>query len=78
MTVSSCRKLKATGVNLLAGRAIENHLHPFIASELQDKFDLEDALAYGLLPLVYDSKNKEKTLKTYISLYLREEVQAKV
>ncbi len=76
LTGSSCRKLKATGVNLLAGRAIENHLHPFIASELRDKFDLDDALAYGLLPLVYDSKNKEKTLKTYISLYLREEVQA--
>ncbi len=76
LTGSSCRKLKRAGVNLLAGRVLETHLHPFMASELNDDFCLRDALNFGLLPLVYNSQHKGKTLKTYVSLYLREEVQA--
>ena len=34
LTGSSSRKLKRAGVDLLAGRALKKHLHPFMATEL--------------------------------------------
>ena len=34
------------------------------------------ALAVGLVPLVWAAENPEQTLRSYASLYLREEVQA--
>ncbi len=52
LTGSSARKLRRTGVNLLAGRAIVRHLHPFMAAELGSNFDLTTALQSGLLPVV--------------------------
>ena len=50
-------------------------MHPFMASELGDRFNLDDALELGMLPLVIDSQDPPETLKSYLSLYLREEVQ---
>ena len=76
LTGSSSRKLKRTGVNLLAGRAVRRSFYPFIAAELKNKFDFSDALRYGMLPLVFESKDKENVLKTYVSLYISEEVMA--
>ena len=76
LTGSSARKLKRTGVDLLAGRALMKTFHPFMAMELGEKFDLEKALDQGLLPLVVDSLDPVETLKAYAALYLREEVQA--
>ncbi|ACJ19385.1 ATP-binding protein [Coxiella burnetii] len=76
LTGSSARKLRRTGVNLLAGRAIVRHLHPFMAAELGSNFDLTTALQSGLLPVVTQSEHSKEVLKTYISLYLKEEVQA--
>lgn len=73
---SSARKLKRAGVNLLAGRALKRAMHPFTPGELDAKFDLEDALTHGLLPIVWDSPDKAETLKAYSQLYLREEIQA--
>lgn len=75
MTGSSARKLKKTGVDLLAGRALLKRMHPFMASELMDTFSLENALAFGMLPLVADSSGPLETINAYASLYLREEVQ---
>lgn len=75
LTGSSSRKLKRTGVDLLAGRALLKTLHPFMAAELGSQFKLEWALKYGLLPLVWASKDPSSVLKTYQGLYLREEVQ---
>src|SRR3990167_1791185 len=76
LTGSSARKLKRTGVDLLGGRAIMCHMHPFMASELGDAFNLEDALEKGLLPVVlYGTSPPADVLKTYIGLYLKEEVQ---
>ena len=76
LTGSSARKLKRGGVDLLAGRAIMCHMHPFMASELGDAFNLEDALEKGLLPVVlYGTSPPADVLKTYIGLYLKEEVQ---
>lgn len=76
LTGSSSRKLRRTGVNLLAGRVLLKTLHPFLAAELGNRFNLEQSLRLGLLPLVLAAKEPEETLKSYVSLYLREEVQA--
>ena len=76
LTGSSSRKLRRAGVNLLAGRVLLKTLHPFLAAELGRRFNLEQSLRLGLLPLVLAAKQPEETLKSYVSLYLREEVQA--
>jgi predicted AAA+ superfamily ATPase len=76
LTGSSARKLKRTGVDLLAGRALIRNLHPFMAAELGKKFVLERALKYGLVPLVMNAQDPEGTLASYAALYLKEEVQA--
>lgn len=76
LTGSSARKLKRAGVNLLAGRAVRTALHPFMAAEIGAAFDLDRALATGLVPLVWDAENPTRTLQGYLSLYVREEVQA--
>lgn len=76
LTGSSARKLKRAGVNLLAGRASERTLHPFMAAELGDAFHLERALKVGLVPLVWAAPDPAGALDAYLSLYIREEVQA--
>ena len=76
LTGSSSRKLKRTGVDLLAGRALNLTLHPFMASELGSRFHLDKALSKGTLPLVFMSKKPEAVLKSYVALYVKEEVQA--
>ena len=73
---SSARKLKRAGVNLLAGRALNRALHPFIPEELGEQFALDDALHYGLLPIVWDSEDSAETLTAYTQMYLKEEIQA--
>lgn len=76
LTGSSSRKLKQTGADLLGGRAVRRSLHPFMASELGQKFSLTSALANGLLPLVIAQENPQDTLQAYINLYLQEEIYA--
>ena len=73
LTGSSARKLKQAGVNLLAGRALSHNLHPFTIDEID--IDLESALQFGTLPLVYGAKNKVATLRSYVDTYLQIEVQ---
>lgn len=73
---SSARKFKRAGVNLLAGRALSRSMHPFLPEELGGRFDLEQALRFGLLPVVWDSGAKEDTLAAYAQFYLKEEIQA--
>lgn len=75
LTGSSARKLKGSGIDLLGGRALEKRLHPFLAAELGDYFNLNDALMYGLLPLRFASDNARERLSAYVSLYLEEEVK---
>ena len=76
LTGSSARKLRRGGVNLLAGRALLCHLHPFMASELGDEFKLADALKNGLIPLITTAADPVKKMAAYLRLYLNEEVQA--
>lgn len=76
LTGSSARKLKRSGVDLLAGRALLRFSHPFMAAELGEKFDINNALQYGLLPLIVMSPSIEETLAAYLQLYIQEEVKA--
>ena len=73
---SSARKLKRAGVNLLAGRALNRAMHPFVPEELDKPLDVDDALQFGLLPIVWDAMEKPATLTAYAQLYLKEEIQA--
>ena len=73
---SSARKLKAAGVNLLAGRALHRTMHPLTPAELGGDFDLEAALDTGTIPLVWVADERRAVLESYVQLYLREEVRA--
>ena len=73
---SSARKLKASGVNLLAGRALHKTMHPLTPAELGGDFDLEAALDTGTIPLVWVAEERRAVLESYVRLYLREEVRA--
>ena len=75
LTGSSARELRRGEVNLLGGRALHCTLHPFMAAELP-VFDLEEALRLGLVPLVLDASDPERTLDAYASLYIDQEVRA--
>lgn len=76
LTGSSARKLKRAGVNLLAGRAVLKKMHAFMAAELGKSFNLDHALQFGMVPLIVDSNSEIEKLATYISLYIKEEVQS--
>ena len=74
---SSARKLKRGGGNLLAGRAFQYYLFPLTAYELGDLFSLEHALNWGTLPKLFElasNEEKEAYLRTYIDIYIKEEI----
>jgi predicted AAA+ superfamily ATPase len=74
LTGSSARALRKKGVNLLAGRALTTHMHPLLAEEIGDAFDLEKALTRGLLPMAYQAEHYKLYLSSYVETYLKEEV----
>jgi len=73
---SSARKLKREGANLLAGRALRLEMHPFLPEELGADFDLDTVLAFGSLPVIWQSPSRKDALSAYARMYLREEIQA--
>jgi predicted AAA+ superfamily ATPase len=75
LTGSSARKLKAGKANLLAGRAWVAHLYPLTFHELKNP-DLSRMIQFGSLPSVYLGQDPEEDLDSYVSTYLREEIQA--
>ena len=75
LTGSNARKLRREGVNLLAGRAITHYCYPLTTQELKEDFKLNHALKYGTLPMAVTEQNPQAYLESYISTYLREEVQ---
>ena len=75
LTGSSARKLKSENVNLLAGRALTEYMHPLTAEEMKKDFSLKKSLICGHLPMAYKSKNPKKFLNSYIHTYLKEEIQ---
>ncbi|MCB1215174.1 MAG: ATP-binding protein, partial [Deltaproteobacteria bacterium] len=78
---SSARKLKRGGANLLGGRALDLKLHPLSFEEIGKVLDLESVLSYGSLPKIYslvvkkDWEMVKAYLRTYVSTYLKEEIQ---
>jgi len=78
LTGSSARKLKRGHADLLAGRALSYHLHPFTSWELGQDFDLPLALQFGSLPglpLDEDDDMKREFLRSYTRTYLHEEIR---
>ena len=77
LTGSSARKLKRGAANLLGGRAYTYNLFPFVSSELKDKFDLNQYLAFGGLPktwLISSPEERVLYLRSYVNTYLKEEI----
>lgn len=73
---SSARKLRRAGVNLLGGRALQKFLHPLLPDELGPDFSIEKVLRFGSIPLIWVSEDPAEQLKSYIQLYIKEEIQA--
>lgn len=73
---SSARKLKESGVNLLAGRALTYNMFPLVSFEVDFKLELEKQVAFGMLPTSYVSSNPKKYLQAYTETYLKEEIRA--
>ncbi len=79
---SSARKLKRGSANLLGGRALDLKLHPLTALEIGNSFRLSDALQYGTLPKIAELRINGETeearrhLRSYVTIYLKEEIQA--
>lgn len=79
LTGSSARKLRRGHANLLPGRVHAYSMGPLSCGELGFGLDTRKAMAYGTLPGVWgedDDAAREKTLRSYASTYLKEEVQA--
>ncbi|MBI5298683.1 MAG: ATP-binding protein [Deltaproteobacteria bacterium] len=75
LTGSSARKLKKSGPNLLAGRALTCSFYPLTAKELGENFNLEHSLKFGSLPSVYVESDPKGYLESYVKTYLQEEIQ---
>jgi len=78
LTGSSARKLKRSQANLLAGRALSFHLHPFTVQELGDQFHLQKILERGALPAIYLEEEEnlaQEELRAYVDTYLKEEIE---
>lgn len=75
LTGSSARKLRRGGANLLGGRAREAHLMPLSYHEIPH-FNLLHYLNFGGLPHIYPSDEPNEELKSYVNLYLKEEIIA--
>jgi predicted AAA+ superfamily ATPase len=72
---SSARTLKASGVNLLGGRAWIANMFPLTTEELKGNFKLDHFLRYGGLPHVYGSSYPQDELEAYATAYLNEEIK---
>jgi predicted AAA+ superfamily ATPase len=70
---SSARKLKRGKANLLGGRAWRYEMFPLVSPELGE-VDLLRTLNHGLIPIHYLRDNYRKSLKAYVTDYLKEEV----
>ena len=79
LTGSSARKLRRGRANLLPGRIHSFQLGPLVSAECRYALKTDQALETGTLPGIYteaDPAEREKTLRSYAAIYLKEEVQA--
>jgi predicted AAA+ superfamily ATPase len=78
LTGSSARKLKRSGVKLLAGRTINRKFFPLTGVEMSFDLDADDLLRHGCLPVVRMERSasaRVDILDAYVVNYLREEIQ---
>ena len=74
---SSARKLRREGANLLAGRALQEWMFPFLYPEYAPGWTIAEACEWGTLPLVVsDPQHRARTLAAYVEMYIREEIRA--
>lgn len=73
---SSARKLKESGTNLLAGRALTYNMFPLVSVEVDFRLELEKQIPFGMLPVAYLASNPKKYLQAYTETYLKEEIRA--
>ena len=80
LTGSSARKLRRGKANLLPGRIHTYYLGPLCSAEMEYRLDDQKSMELGTLPGIYLSEDSRadqiKTLESYASTYLREEIQA--
>lgn len=79
LTGSSARKLRRGEANSLPGRIHAYRMGPLTSAEMGHELATNDALRHGTLPGVIAEasvRDREKTLRSYAAIYLREEVQA--
>lgn len=76
LTGSSARKLRHGQANMLPGRVLLEYLPPLVYWEIREGFDLNKALTIGTLPEVYLQDYGPEILNSYVTGYLREEIQA--
>lgn len=73
---SSARKLRRSGTNLLAGRAITLNMESFSYGELKTDYNIYSALETGLLPFVIQSPDQaQNILSAYVNTYIKEEIR---
>jgi len=71
---SSARKLRRSGTNLLAGRAITLNIESFSWGEIS--YNIDQALETGLLPFVIQTPGQaQNILSAYVNTYLKEEIR---
>lgn len=83
LTGSSARKLKQSGVDLLAGRALTRHFFSLVSEEFEFssgnfEVQLENVLRFGTLPEVRTAESEQEqgeTLEAYAGTYIKEEIQ---
>ena len=71
---SAC-KLRRNGANLQADRALTREFYPLVKAELGERFSLDHALKFGMLPDVWNEPEHSVGILTACTdTYLREEV----
>jgi uncharacterized protein len=73
---SSARKMKRSGTNLLAGRAIVTSMFPLTSAEIGGEFNMSAAIKQGTLPMAVTGGDPVGYLETYANTYLNEEIRA--
>ncbi len=79
---SSARKIRRGSGNLLGGRALDLRLHALSRDELGVAFNINHVLRYGSLPKIAlewhtgELSHAEDLLSSYVTTYLKEEIQA--
>ncbi len=74
LTGSSARKLKRKEVNLLPGRIWQQELHPLVSPDLGSP-RIRDRISRGSLPGIIDSPHYPEELRSFVGLYLEEEIR---